>query len=128
MKILKKKLYHVNQRQKYYKLCFDNFFILTTLLIAVKLNFSDTPRAQDNLSKLLSLLSAIAAPSDGTLQNLCTFLGARRTRGVFSCRVRRAFVDLGTVLLKLELWRYIFFKLHFCFKNFFISLWNFKIL
>ena len=24
-KILKKKLYHVNQRQKYYKLCFDNF-------------------------------------------------------------------------------------------------------
>ena len=25
MKILKKKLYHVNQRQKYYKLCFDNF-------------------------------------------------------------------------------------------------------
>ena len=24
-KILEKKLYHVNQRQKYYKLCFDNF-------------------------------------------------------------------------------------------------------
>ena len=24
-KILKKKLYHVNQHQKYYKLCFDNF-------------------------------------------------------------------------------------------------------
>ena len=24
-KILKIKLYHVNQRQKYYKLCFDNF-------------------------------------------------------------------------------------------------------
>ena len=23
--ILKKNLYHVNQRQKYYKLCFDNF-------------------------------------------------------------------------------------------------------
>ena len=27
MKILKKKLYHVNQRQKYYKCCFDNFFL-----------------------------------------------------------------------------------------------------
>ena len=25
MKILRKKLYHANQRQKYYKLCFDNF-------------------------------------------------------------------------------------------------------
>ena len=24
-KILKKKLYHVNHHQKYYKLCFDNF-------------------------------------------------------------------------------------------------------
>ena len=24
-KILKKKLYHANQRKKYYKLCFDNF-------------------------------------------------------------------------------------------------------
>ena len=24
-KILKEKLYHVNQHQKYYKLCFDNF-------------------------------------------------------------------------------------------------------
>ena len=37
-------------------------------------NFSDTPRAQDNLSKLLTALSAIAAPSAGILQNLCTFL------------------------------------------------------
>ena len=33
-------------------------------------NFSDAPRAQDNLSKLLTALSAIA----GTLRNLCTFL------------------------------------------------------
>ena len=79
-KILKKKLYHVNQHQKYYKLCFDNFslqrlFFLTALLIAVRLNFSDSPRDQDNLLKLLSALSAIAAPSAGTLQNLCTFLG-----------------------------------------------------
>ena len=78
-KILKNKLYHVNQHQKYYKLCFDNFsvwrlFFLTALLIAVRLNFSDAPRNQDNLLKLLSALSAIAAPSDGTLQNLCTFL------------------------------------------------------
>ena len=37
-KILKKKLYHVNQHQKYYKLCFDNFsvwrlFLLTALLV-----------------------------------------------------------------------------------------------
>ena len=34
----------------------------------------NTPRAQDNLSKLLAALSAIAAPSAGTLQNLCIFL------------------------------------------------------
>ena len=33
------------------------------LLIAVKFNFSDAPRDQDNLSKLLTMLSAIAAPS-----------------------------------------------------------------
>ena len=50
-------------------------FFLTALLIAVKLNFSDAPRDQDNLLKLLSALSAIAAPSASTLQNLCTFLG-----------------------------------------------------
>ena len=37
-------------------------------------NFSDAPRAQDNQSKLLTALSAIATPSDSTLQNLCTFL------------------------------------------------------
>ena len=37
-------------------------------------NFSDTPHAQDKLSKLLTALSAIAASSAGTLQNLCTFL------------------------------------------------------
>ena len=63
-------------------------FFLTALLMAVKLfnksaviavsaasiTLSDAPRAQDNLSKLLTALSAIAAPSDGTLQNLCTFL------------------------------------------------------
>ena len=30
-------------------------------------NFSDAPRVQDNLSKLLTALSAIAAPSAGTL-------------------------------------------------------------
>ena len=79
-KILKKKLYHVNQHQKYYNLCFDNFsvwrlFFLTALLIAVRLNFSDAPHDQDNLLKLLSALSVIAAPSAGTLQNMCTFLG-----------------------------------------------------
>ena len=34
----------------------------------------NTPRAQDNLSKLLAALSAITAPSAGTHQNLCTFL------------------------------------------------------
>ena len=54
---------------------YGNFFILTALLIAVKLNFCDAPRDQDNLLKLLSALSAIAALSAGTLQNLCTFLG-----------------------------------------------------
>ena len=36
-------------------------------------NFSDAPRAQDNLTKLLTALSAIAAHSAGTLQNLSTF-------------------------------------------------------
>ena len=51
------------------------FFFLTALLIAVRLNFSDAPRDQDDLLKLLSALSALAAPSAGTLQNLCTFLG-----------------------------------------------------
>ena len=49
-------------------------FFLTALLIAVKFNFSDALRAQDNLSKLLTILSANAAPSAGTLQNLCIFL------------------------------------------------------
>ena len=49
-------------------------FFLTALLIAVKLNLRDAPRAQDNLSKLLAALSAITAPTTGTLQNLCTFL------------------------------------------------------
>ena len=66
---------------------YDDFF-LTALLMAVKLvkksaviavraasiTLSDAPCAQDNLSKLLTALSAIAAPSTGTLQNLCTFL------------------------------------------------------
>ena len=64
-------------------------FVLTTflyvyfsfwpaLLIAVKLvnksavsaasiTFCDAPRVQDNLLKLLTVLSVIAAPSDGTL-------------------------------------------------------------
>ena len=37
-------------------------------------NFSDAPLAQDNLSKLLTALSAIVAPSAGTFQNLGTFL------------------------------------------------------
>ena len=46
----------------------------TFFLITVKLNFSDAPRNQDNLLKLLSALSAIATPSAGTLQNFCTFL------------------------------------------------------
>ena len=75
---MKKKLYHVNQHQKYYKLCFYNFSLrplfLTALLIAVKLNFSDTPCDQDNLLKLLGMLSAIAAPSTGTLQKFVRIL------------------------------------------------------
>ena len=36
---------------------YDNFF-LTALLIAVKLNLSNASRAQDNLSKLFTALSA----------------------------------------------------------------------
>ena len=40
---------------------------------AASIPLRDAPRAQDNLSKLLTALSAIAAPSAGTLQNLCTF-------------------------------------------------------
>ena len=54
---------------------YGDFFFLTALLIAVRLNFSDAPSDQDDLLKLLSALSAVAAPSAGTLQNLCTFLG-----------------------------------------------------
>ena len=46
---------------------YNDFYFLTALLIAVNFNFSDAPRHQDNLSKLLSALSAIAAPSAGTL-------------------------------------------------------------
>ena len=46
---------------------YNDFCFLTALLIAVKFNFSNAPRHQDNLSKLLSALSAIAAPSAGTL-------------------------------------------------------------
>ena len=41
-------------------------------------NFSDAPRAQDNLSKLLTAISAIAAPSAGTLtKNVHKFEGCR---------------------------------------------------
>ena len=53
--------------------------LVRTTLISIKNNtnfvlttFRDAPRAQDNLSKYLTVLSA--TPSDGTLQNLCTFL------------------------------------------------------
>ena len=80
MKILEKKNYttliSVKNTKNFVLTAFlyGNFFILTALLIAVKLNFSDSPRDQDNLLELLSALSAIAAPSAGTLQNLCTFL------------------------------------------------------
>ena len=38
---------------------------------AASITLSDALRPQDNLSKLLT---ALAAPNDGTLQNLCTFL------------------------------------------------------
>ena len=41
---------------------------------AASITLSDAPGPRDNQSKLLTVLSAIAAPSDGTLQNLCTFL------------------------------------------------------
>ena len=34
---------------------------------AASITLSDAPRAQDNLSKLLTALSVIAAPSAGTL-------------------------------------------------------------
>ena len=36
-------------------------------VIAASITLSDAPRAQDNLSKLLTALSVIAAPSAGTL-------------------------------------------------------------
>ena len=48
-------------------------------------------------------LPAIAARLLNTPRDRRAFVdstNARRTRGVFSCRVRRAFVDLGTILLK----------------------------
>ena len=57
-------------------------------------NFSDAHRAHDNLSKLLTALSAIAAPSAGTLQNVCTFLvrvpalGAAMVESAVSCLTR----------------------------------------
>ena len=44
--ILKKKIYHVNQRQKYYKLCFNNFFL---------------PRHPSNLCTFLVRVSALEA-------------------------------------------------------------------
>ena len=68
-------------------------FFLTALLMAVKLvnksaviavsaasiTLSDAPRAQDNLSKLLTALSTIAALGAGTLtKNVHKFEGCRR--------------------------------------------------
>ena len=69
---------------------------------------SDAPRDQDNLLKLLSALSVIAAPSASTLpKNVHKFwrvpaLGAAIAESALSNfpRVRCVFVDLGTVLLK----------------------------
>ena len=46
---------------------YGDFFFLTALLIVVRLNISNAPRDQDNLLKLLSALSAIAAPNACTL-------------------------------------------------------------
>ena len=68
-KIFEKKLYHVNQHQKYYKLCIDNFSLrplfLAMLLIAVNfttraatITLSNALSAQENVSKLLTALSA----------------------------------------------------------------------
>ena len=73
----------------------------TALLIAVKLIFSDAPCPQDNLSKLLTALSATAAPSAGTLQNVCTFLvrvlalGAAMVESVVSCLTRARWTRWG---------------------------------
>ena len=78
-KFWEKKLYHANQRQKYYKLCFDNFslwrlffdraldLVNKSAVSAASITLSDAPRAQDNLSKLLTALSTIAALRAGTL-------------------------------------------------------------
>ena len=81
-KILRKKLYHVNQRQKYYKLCFENFSLwwlfLTALLIAVNFKFSDAPSAQDDLYHRVLRLVPLLAPTP--LPKMCTNLkdvGAR---------------------------------------------------
>ena len=56
-KILKKKNYTTLIASKKLQSLFWHLFF-TALLIAVKLNFSNAPRAQDNLSKLLTELSA----------------------------------------------------------------------
>ena len=57
-KILKKKNYtrliSVKNTTNFVLTTFLYDFFLTALLIVVKLKFSDAPRAQDNLSKLLS--------------------------------------------------------------------------
>ena len=45
-------------------------------------NFSDAPRAQDNLSKLLTALSAIAALSAGTLTKCAQILKGTGGRGI----------------------------------------------
>ena len=98
---------------------------------ATSITLSDTPRAQDNLSNFVHRLAPPLAPAP--LPKMCTnFEGcavsnfdrlswaqeaslkfstnARRTRGVFTCRVCRALdarrtlrCDLATVLLRTDL-------------------------
>ena len=41
---------------------------------AASITLSDAPRAQDNLSKLLTALSTIAAPSAGPLYQICAHI------------------------------------------------------
>ena len=54
---------------------------LAVLMIAVNFNLRDAPRAQDNLSKLLTSLSTIAALSAGTLTKCAKILKGAVARG-----------------------------------------------
>ena len=60
-------IFHVEHFSQNSKLTLDRSHRALVNKSAVSITLSDAPRAQDNLSKLLTALSTIAAPSAGTL-------------------------------------------------------------